>query len=267
MKQRVITGVLGAAGFLFLLWLAGWWYSSLLFLLALIAFLEYAQMKQLTWKQSQVWLGMGFIGLIFMIGLIEQHALPSARLFQDPDQIIIGGLVFFFVLIVLSRNHFDIVQMAYLFVGALYIGYGFSYMMQTIWKPNGFALSLLVISVTWANDSAAYFIGKRWGKRKLWPEISPNKTIEGSMAGVLFGTTTSILVFFIEPALGSLFTAIWVGVLVSVVGQLGDLVESAIKRTTGVKDSGVLLPGHGGVLDRFDSLIFTFIILHLVYFV
>ncbi|MBA4496235.1 phosphatidate cytidylyltransferase [Paenactinomyces guangxiensis] len=263
MKQRVITGVLGASGFLILLWLGNWWYSGLLLFLATFAFLEYAQMNRLSWRRTPVILGIGLVWFIFVTQLPQLDAISSDPLLHDPNQLLLG-LVFFLVLIVLSRNHFDIFQVAYLFIGSIYIGYGFSYMMLTIWKQNGLALTLLVIFITWANDSAAYFIGKRFGKRKLWPEISPNKTIEGSMAGIVFGVIMSVLIFLIFPALGNLLKAIWLGLLISVVGQIGDLIESAWKRTTGVKDSGTILPGHGGVLDRFDSLLFTFIVLHLV---
>ncbi|SEN78949.1 phosphatidate cytidylyltransferase [Lihuaxuella thermophila] len=261
MKQRIITGVLGAAGFLLLLMLGGWWFSGLLFVLAVIAFLEYAQMNRHHWKQPPVLIGIAVILYIFALGLSRQHVLPDSFL-QDPDHIV-WGLVLSSVWIVVSRNHFDIFQMAYLFVGAMYIGYGFSYMMQTIWKPHGLAFLLLVIFVTWANDSGAYFFGKRLGKRKLWPEISPNKTVEGSVAGIIFGMIMSVICFAFAPELGSMGKAVWLGIFISVVGQLGDLIESAWKRTTGVKDSGTMLPGHGGMLDRFDSLLFTFIVLHL----
>ncbi len=261
MKQRIITGVLGAAGFLLLLKLGGWWFTGLLFVLAVIAFLEYVHMVRKNWKLPPVLLGIAVILYIFALGLTRQQVL-SYSLLQDPEWIV-WGLVLSLVWIVISRNHFDIFQMAYLFVGAIYIGYGFSYMMQTIWKPNGTAILLLVIFVTWANDSGAYFLGKRLGKRKLSPEISPNKTIEGSVAGVIFGMIMSVIIFQFVPQLGTSLKAVWLGLFISVVGQLGDLIESAWKRTTGVKDSGAILPGHGGMLDRFDSLLFTFIVLHL----
>jgi phosphatidate cytidylyltransferase len=263
MKERIVTGVLGALGFLMLMVLGEWWYTALMFVLGAIAFLEYAQMKRFHWNHPQTVLGLALILLIFLSGLIDQKALPHADFLNEPNPTIVG-LILFSTLIVLSRNRFDLLQMAYLFVGAIYIGYGFSYMMQTIWKPNGLALSLLVIIVTWANDSGAYFVGKKWGKHKLWPQISPNKTIEGSLGGVLFGLIASVLIFTIVPDLGGLALAVGLGILIPVVGQIGDLVESAWKRSTGVKDSGVLLPGHGGVLDRFDSLLFTFMILHLI---
>lgn len=262
MKQRIITGVIGAAGFLLLLWLGSWWYTSLLFLSAIIGFIEFAHMKQLSWKKPQVILGFIIIGTIFLDGLAQQQTELFERFQQMPDPVMIG-LVLYLIFIVLSRNHFDIHQMAFLFVGAIYIGFGFSYMMQMIWKPNGFAISLLVIFITWSSDSGAYFIGRKWGKKKLWPQISPNKTVEGSLAGIGSGVLVSILIYLFIPELGNLFNAVIAGLLISVAGQMGDLIESAWKRTTGIKDSGSLLPGHGGVLDRFDSLLFSFIVLHI----
>lgn len=264
MKQRIVTGVLGALGFIFFIYLGSWWYTGLLFLLAAIAYLEYAKMKNLSWKLPQVIVGLVLILFLYLGGIADYHSFVGNHFFANDSNIIILGLVIYFLMIVFSRNRFDLFQMAYLLVGALYIGYGFSFMMKTIWEPHGLALSLLVIFVTWANDSGAYFVGRKWGKRKLWPEISPNKTIEGALGGVFFGVLTSIAMFQAFPELGEWSAALLMGVVVTVVGQIGDLVESALKRSTGVKDSGTILPGHGGVLDRFDSLLYTFIILHLV---
>ncbi|MGA9174373.1 MAG: phosphatidate cytidylyltransferase [Thermoactinomyces sp.] len=263
MKQRIITGVLGALGFLLLLSLGGWWYTALMLILAVIAFLEFAQMRDMHWQTPQVLLGLIVIALIFLSGLMDLPVLSPSSFLKGADPILLG-LALYSVLIVLSRNRFDLFQMAYLLVGAIYIGYGFLYMMLTIWKHDGLALSLLVIIVTWANDSGAYFIGKKWGKRKLWPQISPNKTIEGSLGGILFGMVISLIIWLIYPKLGSFAWALGIGILITVVGQMGDLIESAWKRSAGVKDSGGILPGHGGVLDRFDSLLFAFVILHLI---
>jgi phosphatidate cytidylyltransferase len=153
--------------------------------------------------------------------------------------------------------------MNYLFVGAIYIGYGFTFMMETMWLNHGILLTLVILFITWANDTSAYFVGKRWGQRKLWPSISPKKTIEGSIAGIIAGLFISLLFFNIFPELeGTMIKAIGLGLFVTVVGQIGDLVESAWKRTIGVKDSGSILPGHGGLFDRFDSLLFVFIVLY-----
>lgn len=126
----------------------------------------------------------------------------------------------------------------------------------------GTSLVVFAVGLTWINDSCAYFAGRAWGRRKLIPKVSPGKTVVGAVAGVIgavvVGAVFSWIVLegwyglpvgLIEGALG--------GGLIAVTAQVGDLVESVFKREAGVKDSGHLLPGHGGVLDRFDALFFT----------
>ncbi len=126
---------------------------------------------------------------------------------------------------------------------------------------EGFLLVLLPLLVTWAGDTAAYFVGKKLGRRRLAPRTSPAKTIEGGIAGLAGSLLTGFcLGFFLDdyanfpitPAAGAT-----IGLCLGVAGQLGDLAESRLKREAGVKDSGRLLAGHGGVLDRFDALFFV----------
>jgi phosphatidate cytidylyltransferase len=126
----------------------------------------------------------------------------------------------------------------------------------------GPALLTFPLVLTWVSDTAAYFGGRTFGRRKLMPSVSPGKTVEGAIAGVA-GTVIAGAVYahfvlgaWIGLPLTLLFGAV-AGLIASPVAQLGDLVESLLKREAGVKDSGALLPGHGGVLDRFDSLFFT----------
>jgi phosphatidate cytidylyltransferase len=114
----------------------------------------------------------------------------------------------------------------------------------------------------WATDSGAYFIGKAIGKRKLWPEISPNKTVEGSIGGVVCALVVAILFVLFSNIHATIVSLMAITVVLSVFGQIGDLVESALKRHFNVKDSGTILPGHGGILDRFDSLLFVWPLLH-----
>lgn len=127
---------------------------------------------------------------------------------------------------------------------------------------HGGFLVAFPITVTWIGDSAAYFAGKRWGRRKLVPRISPGKTVVGGVAGLAAAVVTAVLfsVVFLDvgrPMGMGVPMAVVSGLLIGVAAQLGDLTESVLKREAGVKDSGSLLPGHGGVLDRFDALFFT----------
>jgi len=129
-----------------------------------------------------------------------------------------------------------------------------------VWQAMGFVL--LPLFTTWAGDSAGYFVGRAWGRTKLAPAVSPGKTIVGAVAGLagssLAAVALSLLLLSNLPSHQLLpLTAAWIGLLLGAVGQLGDLVESMLKREAGVKDSGSLLPGHGGILDRTDSLLFS----------
>jgi phosphatidate cytidylyltransferase len=129
---------------------------------------------------------------------------------------------------------------------------------------------LFAFAVIWICDTAAYFIGSPFGRSKMSPVVSPNKSWEGFAGGMLFGTATGYLFSFFGlrdiPALQMVFAAF----AISLTGQLGDLVESIFKRRFGVKDSSHIIPGHGGILDRFDSLLFAlptlyFILVFVVY--
>lgn len=149
--------------------------------------------------------------------------------------------------------------------GILTIGWVFGYhcILLRMTGEIGFYLVVLLIGTIWCGDTGAYLIGRAVGKTKLSTPISPRKTVEGTIAGLVVGTLTSIalsLLFLQETV--SLSHAAILGLMLSVLGQLGDLSVSLMKRTAGVKDSGDVIPGHGGFLDRCDSLIFTTPILY-----
>lgn len=116
---------------------------------------------------------------------------------------------------------------------------------------------LFLLVCVWVGDSAAYYAGRAFGKRKLAPRISPNKTVVGSVAGILGSVLTAVLLMLLSVVDWSLFFVCLSGLVLSVIAQAGDLAESMIKRDAGVKDSGTLIPGHGGILDRVDALLFT----------
>ena len=158
------------------------------------------------------------------------------------------------------KNQFTIADISYFLIGLLYVGYGFFCLMDLRLQPNGLYRSLLLLSIVWASDTGAYFIGKYWGHSPLCPRISPKKTWEGAFAAILFGMLVTIVFStFIQLR----YNPIIIGLIISVSAIIGDLIESMIKRKYNVKDSGYLLPGHGGILDRFDSLIFVSIVVSL----
>ena len=145
--------------------------------------------------------------------------------------------------------------------GILIIGWSFGYHCILLRGTGdvGRNLVFLLVGTIWCGDTGAYLIGRAVGKHKLSTPISPRKTVEGTIAGLVVGTLTSIglaAIFFSQETL-SLANAAFIGLFLSSLGQLGDLSVSLMKRTAGVKDSGDFIPGHGGFLDRCDSLIFT----------
>lgn len=121
---------------------------------------------------------------------------------------------------------------------------------------GGYLILSILVSI-WLCDSAAYFIGSAYGLHKLMPRVSPKKSWEGAVAGFIFAVIGIIVAKYIVLDFLSLFDAIIIGIIVGVFGQIGDLVESLIKRDANVKDSSSIIPGHGGILDRFDSLLFA----------
>jgi phosphatidate cytidylyltransferase len=147
--------------------------------------------------------------------------------------------------------------------GAIYLGYLFSYAFLLRQLDYGFFYLLLAFLLAWATDIGAYASGRLWGKHKLAKTLSPNKTIEGAVGGLVCSMAVSVIAFIVVSIPSTLAETAILGLLASIVGQIGDLTASAIKRQTGIKDFGNLLPGHGGVLDRFDSFL---LIAPLVYY-
>lgn len=128
---------------------------------------------------------------------------------------------------------------------------------SSVGSTRGLAWTLLAILVIWIGDTTAYLIGRLFGKHKLAPRISPGKTVEGALGGLLGSALTAALAFALF-GLGSAWIGLLAGVVIGGMGQLGDLCESFIKRQAGQKDSGNVIPGHGGMLDRVDALLFAF---------
>lgn len=146
-------------------------------------------------------------------------------------------------------------SMFILLFGIFYIGYTLGHFLLLRNQQDGGLLVLFVLLVTWASDAAAYYVGKTWGARPLAPRLSPNKTVEGFLGGLVVAPIIAwIAHLWFLPVVRPVDCLI-LGVLFAMLGLLGDLSESSLKRYAGVKDSGSLIPGHGGMLDRVDSLL------------
>lgn len=142
--------------------------------------------------------------------------------------------------------------------GLFYIGGGCIFLTMIPYKNDEFAKYLImgIFILIWVNDSFAYLVGRTLGRTKLFPAVSPKKTWEGTIGGMIFTLATAYIMASYEPIVSHMQWVTLAAVIV-VMGSLGDLVESKLKRSAGVKDSGAIMPGHGGMLDRLDSLIFA----------
>jgi phosphatidate cytidylyltransferase len=258
MGQRLVTGVIAGTAFIGLLVAGGWYYTGLLLLLALIGYWEYVRLNNQSWKRLDVLLG--FVAVLFI-------ALPKFPFdLELPSYETITWLSMFVLLCgtVFSKNRIQLEHVSVLFLGVIYVGMGFHYMAVTRELTHGIFWSVLAFACIWASDAGAYFVGKAIGRTKLWPAISPNKTIEGALGGLIIAVITGLIFSYFRPEWLEYGQAMLIGLTAAVAGQLGDLIQSAYKRFRNVKDSGQLLPGHGGVLDRTDSWLIVFPLVHML---
>jgi phosphatidate cytidylyltransferase len=204
----------------------------------------------------------GLLSLFFLwvILLPKQYQDVFVTFHYSKAEFGIGLILLLLALTVITKNRFTFEDVGFSILSAIYVGIGFYFFMET--RSAGLVYIFYSIFIMWATDSGAYFIGKAIGKRKLWPEISPNKTVEGSIGGVVCALVVAVLFVLFSNIHATIVPLMAITVVLSVFGQIGDLVESAFKRHFNVKDSGTILPGHGGILDRFDSLLFVWPLLH-----
>lgn len=263
MKQRIITAIVALVIFFPLVIIGGLPFTIAVYAIATIGLYELLRMKNIRIFSIEGILTWMTLAIILM---------PSK--WANEVQELIGyskiEMIFAFILIlliftVISKNRFTFDQAAFTAFGSLYVGIGFYYLIET--RFYGFEYVFYALLVIWTTDSGAYFTGRKFGKRKLWPEISPNKTIEGFVGGIILAVILACVFQYFYPIAPSYMMLVIVTMIASVIGQLGDLVESALKRHFGVKDSGNLLPGHGGILDRFDSLLFVLPLIHFLHLV
>lgn len=155
-----------------------------------------------------------------------------------------------------SGSRFDWTGISLTLLGVSYCAWLLGHAIWLRALPDGPGLTLLLLGVTWCGEAAAYFVGRRWGRRKLAPRVSPHKTIEGAAAQVVVSVLVALVPVWGTRTVTPLHLA-GIGLTLGVIGQVGDLAESFLKRAAETKDAGGIIPGHGGLLDRLDSLLFN----------
>lgn len=251
---RIVPGLLIAAfWFLLLLWGSIALFCTVVALLVLVAANEYVKMADSRdTAATERWL----LNFILALPVIVCCLSPAA------ESLIPAMLGSFFALTGYFLARYARIEDPYTFFcrlvfGIFYIGLLGSHLVLLRFLPDGAGWLIIASAITACSDTGAYFVGRALGKKKLCPNISPNKTVEGAAGGILLGLLGALLfAFLLLPAVNLLFV-IGVAIFLSMVGIAGDLTESIIKRGTATKDSGSWLAGHGGILDRVDSLLFV----------
>lgn len=249
LKQRVITAVVALIIFIPIVFLGGTLIEIAALALAVVAMSEVLIMKRILLVTPEAIISI--LGTLFLVA-------PKSWMHDLPSQINTSfvSLIFAIALmvrVVFSKNRFNFDDAGVLTLTMLYIGFGFNMFVQA--RTVGLGMLMYLLLTVWSTDSGAYLVGRKIGKTKLAPQISPNKTWEGSIGGTIVAVIVGIIFSVTGLIHYGILATILMTLFLSIAGQLGDLVESSLKRYYGVKDSGRILPGHGGILDRFDSLL------------
>lgn len=260
MKQRMITAIIALLILIPIIIYGKWPFIIFAYLLATFGLYEMMRMYNKDKGIIYVVITLPFLWLLLM----PYSELTILTYTFDKYSIITLFLLLLLTFSVLTKNSFTFDQASFLLFATVYIGTAFYFLLNI--RVAGLNYFLFILFVVWATDSGAYFIGKFFGKKKLWPAISPNKTIGGAIGGLVIALIVGIVFHLVYAFDFSLAYVIFITIVISIVGQLGDLVASAIKRHYNIKDFGKIFPGHGGVLDRVDSLLFVFIVLYLLQF-
>ncbi len=264
---RILVSVLTIPLILFISYVGGVAFFIFVMLIALLSYYEFTTFIKKIDVSANFWVGFG--GVLFVLLNNRYHYLDTY------------SFVLLFMLVLAASELFrkagsTVSNIGATLMGVFYIGFFSSAIIgiREIYPPvdslyvRGGFLIISIFATIWICDSAAFFGGTALGKHKLFPRVSPKKSWEGAVFGFVFAIATMLLAKVVILNFLSWNTVIAIGIIVGIFGQIGDLIESLLKRSADVKDSSNLIPGHGGIFDRFDSLLFTapIIFLYLSYF-
>lgn len=262
--QRVAVAAVGIPVAVAAVYAGGWILALLIAAIAVAGSLEFYRMAEHRQARPLVVAGSALTVAFVLVAAIDPQAGPAGF-----------GLVLTIAMLVVSALAIwtrgvegqPLLSISTTLTGAVYTGGLLSFGLFVRHLPgvegaaHGTALVFAPVLLTWTSDTFAFFVGRRWGRTKLIPRVSPGKTVQGAIGAVVGSVLVAIAYARVLEGFSiyrpSLLEGAILGLAISIVAQVGDLVESLLKRDAGVKDSGKLLPGHGGALDRVDSLLFT----------
>jgi len=257
-KIRAITIVIGIPFVLLIIYQGGIFFNITIALLAILGYVELCNIVKIDYEPSLM------LGIVASLFFLFEKTLQESFFVEE-------RIFFTFILIAIFMEHFllknkknSIINIAMTLFISIYIGHFLSFLIEIRNLPHGNTLLVFALFTTWVSDTVAYIVGINFGRRHIFPKVSPNKTLEGCVGGITGGAICGIAFYFLLP--WNPFSLFILGLLAAVSGQAGDLFESKIKRSFNVKDSGKILPGHGGILDCMDSILFSVPIMYYCFF-
>jgi phosphatidate cytidylyltransferase len=259
LRLRILSAVVGVPALLLVAIAGGAWYVAAVTAGAMVATYEIISMLRGAGYRPLLLVGIGLTAALVLDALVTDAAIMPAIL-------VVAVLIGLYQMMVRADSGGALVDWALTLAPALYVGGTMHYFIMLRSLPEGLFWILTALICTWICDIAAFFVGRRWGKKRLAPRISPAKSVEGAIGGLVGAVLAAIM---LGPTLGwvlgstglgpvasiGIFRLAGLGLIIGVCAIVGDLMESFIKRQCGAKDSGDLIPGHGGVLDRIDSVL------------
>ncbi len=248
MKTRVLAALIALPLAVIPIWLGGIWCALLFLAVAIVAGLEFYNILGVAGFHPNLWVGLAWITAFVAYGW-DPDLFPLAA-------VLMLGLIVSLTAALRNQENPAGAWMSTSMV-AIYLGVATGQTLILRQSPEGLWWLVYGLAVVWINDSMAYFVGVTWGQHKLSPRLSPKKSWEGTVGGWVGATLSSVAVVWLTPLPNLWWQAALFGTACGVLALLGDLAMSMVKRQAGVKDSGHFMPGHGGILDRLDSMLFV----------
>ena len=255
LKKRIIAALWGIPLLFAVIWFGEPWFSIVVAAWGLLAVLEFYRLVAAAKVPPLTYFGLVWT-LLFIISPHFEYALYTPLVLTTMVTLPLVCLLFY------RQKEQAFARWAWTIAGIIYIGWLLSHLVTLRGLEDGRNWVFFALFTNFASDTGAFFVGRAIGKHHLAPQISPGKTWEGAIAGVFSAIIIGLLLVFVFSLPLNPWQAILLGLAISIFGQIGDLVESLFKRNVGVKEASSLLPGHGGVLDRIDSVVFSVIVVY-----